>query len=38
MAELKHGTVTILLPDGVDLPPNAGKLSAEEKKKLPKAL
>ncbi len=37
MAELTRGTVTILLPDGVDIPPEAGKLSVEEKRKLPKA-
>jgi len=37
MAELKKGTVTILLPDGVELPPRAGDLSPEEKRKLPKA-
>ena len=37
MAELKHGTVTILLPEGVEMPPNAGNLSLSDKRRLPKA-
>ncbi len=37
MAELIHGTVTIVLPDGVELPADAGHLSPADKRKLPKA-
>ncbi len=37
MAEIKHGSVTITLPEGVELPEEAGKLSPLEVQRLPKA-
>ena len=37
MATIKHGTVAVSIPDHLVPPPNAGKLSAEEVKRLPKA-
>jgi hypothetical protein len=37
MAEIKVGTVTIVLPAGMVLDPRAGKLKPEDKKALPKA-
>ncbi|MDI3290375.1 hypothetical protein [Polyangium sp. 15x6] len=36
MAEIKHGTVTVTIPDELAPPPNAGKLSADEVRRLPK--
>jgi hypothetical protein len=37
MTEVKVGTVTIVLPEGMALDPRSGKLSNDEKRSLPKA-
>lgn len=37
MAEVKHGTVSVTVADTLAPPPNAGKLSADEVKRLPRA-
>ena len=37
MAEVKVGTVTVILPDGMTLDERAGKLSNDDKKSLPRA-
>jgi len=37
MAEITHGTVTILLPDSIVLDPRAGNLDKEDIRKLSKA-
>ncbi len=37
MAEVKHGTVSLTIADNLTPPPNAGSLSADEVKRLPKA-
>jgi hypothetical protein len=37
VTEIKVGTVTIVLPEGMVLDPRAGKLSDAEKRALPKA-
>ena len=36
MAEIKHGTISVQLPDHLTPPAQAGKLSAKEVKQLPK--
>ena len=37
MAEVKHGSVTVVVPDHLAPPERAGKLSVEEVRRLPKA-
>ncbi|MDI1444136.1 hypothetical protein [Polyangium sp. 6x1] len=37
MAEIKHGSVSVSIPDSLKPPSNAGTLSADEVKRLPKA-
>lgn len=37
MPEIKEGTVTVVIPDTLQLPDNAGQLSKKEKQSLPRA-
>jgi hypothetical protein len=37
MAEVKHGSVAVTLPDSLTPPPEAGKMTPEEVQRLPKA-
>jgi hypothetical protein len=37
MAEVKHGSVTVTLPDPLSPPPEAGKMTPEQVQRLPKA-
>lgn len=37
MAELKHGRVTVQIPDDITIPPQAGMLSESEVRAIPKA-
>jgi hypothetical protein len=36
MATITHGTTTVQIPDNLELPPQAGKLTAKEMQKIPK--